>query len=57
VLIKAYKKANYGNVVDILDEMNICGIAIYMLVDITWFEEKMVETAAGIAPSVATIQK
>jgi len=56
VLIKAYKKANYGNVVDILDEMNICGIAIYMLVDITWYEEKMVETAAGIAPS-ATSQK
>jgi len=51
VLIKAYKKANYGNMVDILDEMNICGIAIYMLVDITWFEEKMVETAAGIAPT------
>jgi len=54
VLIKAYKNANYGNFVDILDEMNICGIAIYMLVDITWFEEKMVETAAGISPAAAT---
>jgi biopolymer transport protein ExbD len=53
VLIKAYKKANYGNMVDILDEMNICGIAIYMLVDITWYEEKMVETASGI-PSTST---
>jgi biopolymer transport protein ExbD len=51
VLIKAYKKANYGNFVDILDEMNICGIAIYMFVDIAWFEEKMVETAAGITPT------
>jgi biopolymer transport protein ExbD len=51
VLIKAYKKANYGNMVDILDEMNICGIATYMLVDITWYEEKMVETASGIAPT------
>jgi biopolymer transport protein ExbD len=57
VLIKAYKGANYGNVVDILDEMNICGIALYMLVDITWYEEKMVETAAGILPSAATAQK
>ncbi|MFA5817980.1 MAG: biopolymer transporter ExbD [Bacteroidales bacterium] len=57
VLIKAYKGANYGNVVDILDEMNICGIALYMLVDITWYEEKMVETAAGITPSAATAQK
>ena len=55
VLIKAYKGANYGNVVDILDEMNICGIALYMLVDITWYDEKMVETAAGIAPSTAAV--
>jgi biopolymer transport protein ExbD len=57
VLIKAYKKANYGNMVDILDEMNICGIAIYMLVDITWYEEKMVETAAGIAPTATVATK
>jgi hypothetical protein len=56
VLIKAYKGANYGNVVDILDEMNICGIALYMLVDITWYEVKMVETAAGITASSATSQ-
>jgi len=48
VLIKAYKKANYGNFVDILDEMNICGIARYTVVNIAWFEEKMVETASGI---------
>ena len=51
VLIKAYKAANYGNFVDILDEMNICGIARYTFVDIAWYEEKMVEAAAGIAPS------
>ncbi len=51
VLIKAYKKSNYGDFVDILDEMNICGIAHYMFVDIAWYEEKMVETAAGIAPT------
>jgi biopolymer transport protein ExbD len=57
ILIKAYKGANYGNIVDILDEMNICGLAIYMLVDITWYEEKMVETAAGITPAAATPQK
>jgi biopolymer transport protein ExbD len=54
VLIKAYKKANYGNFVDILDEMNICGIAHYMFVKIAWYEEKMVETAAGIAPTATT---
>ncbi len=51
VLIKAYKKANYGDFVDILDEMNICGIARYTVVDIAWYEDKMVEKAAGITPS------
>jgi len=54
VLIKAYKKANYGNFVDILDEMNICGIARAMFVDIAWYEEKMVETATGGSTPVAT---
>jgi biopolymer transport protein ExbD len=53
VLIKAYKSATYGNFVDILDEMNICGIARYTFVDIAWYEERMVESAAGIA-STAT---
>jgi len=53
VLIKAYKKATYGNFVDILDEMNICGIANFMFVDITWYEEKMVEQAAGITPAAS----
>jgi biopolymer transport protein ExbD len=57
VLIKAYKKANYGNFVDILDEMNICGIARYTFVPIAWYEERMVETAAGIQTPVATAQK
>jgi biopolymer transport protein ExbD len=48
VLVKAYKLSNYGNFVDILDEMNICGIARYAFVDIAWFEENMVEKAAGL---------
>lgn len=51
VLIKAYKKANYGNFVDILDEMNICGIARYTFVKIAWYEERMVELASGGASS------
>jgi biopolymer transport protein ExbD len=57
VLIKAYKKATYGNFVNILDEMNICGIARYTFVDIAWYEEKMVETASGGTPQPATSQK
>ncbi len=54
VLIKAYKEANYGNFVDILDEMNICGIARYTFMDIAWYEEIMVQNAAGITPSTAS---
>jgi biopolymer transport protein ExbD len=54
VLIKAYKKANYGNFVDILDEMNICGIARYTFVPIAWYDERMVETAAGITSTATT---
>jgi biopolymer transport protein ExbD len=57
VLIKAYKKANYGNFVDVLDEMNICGIAHYMFVKIAWYEEKMVETAAGITATATASAK
>ncbi|HOO99664.1 MAG TPA: biopolymer transporter ExbD [Bacteroidales bacterium] len=53
VLIKAYKEADYGNFVDILDEMNICGIARYTFMKIAWYEEKMVETAIG-TPALAS---
>lgn len=34
VLIKAAKESTYGNLVNILDEMNICNIATYAVVDI-----------------------
>jgi len=54
VLIKAYKDATYGNFVDILDEMNICGVAHYMFVDIAWYEDKMIEIAAGISSTGTT---
>jgi len=53
VLVKAYKEANYGNFVDILDEMNITGIARYTFMKIAWYEERMVEIAAGITTSTA----
>lgn len=53
VLIKAHKTANYGNFVDILDEMNICGIARYTVVDIAWYEDKMVELATGLTASAS----
>jgi len=53
VLIKFYKKAKYKNFVDIIDEMSIVGIAIYIVTDINWIEESMVEHALGI-PSTAS---
>jgi biopolymer transport protein ExbD len=49
VLIKAYKEARYANIVDIIDEMDICSIVRYAIVDINYVEEEMVKTAmAGI---------
>ena len=53
VLIKFYKKAKYKNFVDIIDEMSIVGIAIYIVTDINWIEEQMVEHALGI-PSTSS---
>jgi len=44
VVIKADDKAKYKNLVDILDEMNICNIGRYAIVDITPVEEKMLTT-------------
>lgn len=42
VIIKPSKKCNYGNLVDILDEMNITGINSYAIVDyFTPEEEKL----------------
>ena len=55
VLIKAYKKSTYGNFVDILDEMNICGVARYTFVEIAFYENTMVEHAAGIASTAPAV--
>lgn len=52
VLIKAYKEARYANIVDIIDEMDICSIVRYALVDINYVEEDMVKKA--IARSTST---
>ena len=43
VLIKAYKSANYKNVIDILDEMAITKPRTYAMVDITPADVKMLE--------------
>jgi biopolymer transport protein ExbD len=57
VLIKFYSKAKYKNFVDIIDEMSIVGIARYIVTDINWIENNMVERALGVpltAPPTAT---
>lgn len=51
VLIKAYKEARYANVVDIIDEMDICSIVRYALVDINYVEEEMVQKAMARSTS------
>ncbi len=41
VIIKADDNSRYGNLVDILDEMNICNVGRYAIVDITPMEIEM----------------
>ena len=43
VLIKPSDEANYKNVVDILDEMNICNVKRYALVDITPVDVELIQ--------------
>lgn len=43
VLIKAHKESNYKNLVDILDEMAICKVQTYAIVDIAPEEAKLFE--------------
>jgi len=42
ILIKADEKAKYKNLVDIIDEMSICAVANYAVVDISDTENQMI---------------
>jgi biopolymer transport protein ExbD len=44
VIIKALEEANYENIVNILDEMQICSVVNFALVDISEEEKKIIET-------------
>ena len=44
ILIKADDKTKYRNIVDIIDEMAICNIAQYAVVDLAPIEQKMLES-------------
>lgn len=42
VLIKSTNEASYENLVDILDEMQICNIARYAIIDITGYDKELI---------------
>ena len=56
VLIKFYKTSKYKNLVDIIDEMSIVGIARYIFTDITWVEEGMVAAAVAANATAPSTQ-
>ncbi len=43
VVIKSTDNGTYKNMVDILDEMNICNIGRYAIVDITAFDKELIQ--------------
>jgi len=43
IMIKAADDSNYKNLVDILDEMNICNVARYAIVDITPYDLGLID--------------
>jgi biopolymer transport protein ExbD len=53
VIIKPTKDARYKNIVDAFDEMKICNVALYVLLDISEQEELFIKNpAAGLKFSV-----
>jgi biopolymer transport protein ExbD len=46
VMIKASNGAKYGNIVDVIDEMEICNIARYAIVDPSEYEMKLLQNQA-----------
>lgn len=50
VVIKAMEKSNYKNLVDILDEMAICSIGRYAIVDITDQDKQLIAGTLAITP-------
>ena len=49
VVIKAKDDSNYENLVDILDEMQICNIGRYAIVDITPYDLDLISRKSGSA--------
>ena len=53
VMIKAMDEANYKNLIDVLDEMQICNIGKYAVVDIQDGDEFLVNKYLGLIPPEA----
>jgi len=51
ILIKADEKAKYKNLVDIIDEMSICAVANYAVVDISDTENQMISGKPVTTPA------
>jgi biopolymer transport protein ExbD len=56
IVIKATDEASYKNLVDVLDEMQICNIGRYAIVDITDYDKELIAKAEGtyVAEPVVT---
>jgi hypothetical protein len=50
ISIKATSNVTYGRIVDVLDEMNICEIKFFNLVDIHPREEEMIKSISYLCP-------
>ena len=53
VIIKATDEAIYENLINVLDEMQICGIGKYVIDKISDFDKKMIEHYKGEHPESA----
>ena len=47
VIIKPTKEARYKNLVDALDEMAICKVRYYVILDVSPLEEEFIKNRAG----------
>jgi hypothetical protein len=45
VLIKPTEVSSYGNLINILDEMKICSIGRYALIDVTDYDKNLISKA------------
>ena len=57
VMIKAKDEANYKNLIDVLDEMQVCNVGKYAIVDIQDGDKFLVDKYLGLIPDEAIVRK